>query len=283
VRAPSRVFVALAALAVLSAEVLAAEEMILVYPGKPGTQTQAKSVLEEFTVYVEGKAGWGKGALHATYYNEEAGALAAMTADNPPVWGILSLAIYLKWKKAGKPIELVAQSELDKKPTMQFHLLVPKDSKIQNLAALDGANVASSYLDDRQFASKIVFGGKVDASHVAIIDTKSISTALTASARFKPLKDGRRVDALVVDDEQLRGLEGKDDFKKMHVVWSSEQLPTPVVVRFGAPNPTQQAKLLSVLTDMPGNAQGRKILEEMTTTGFREPNKGAYQALERAY
>ncbi|MEZ0229647.1 MAG: PhnD/SsuA/transferrin family substrate-binding protein [Planctomycetota bacterium] len=280
----SRVFVGLAALVVLAAPVLAAEEMILVYPGKPGTQTQAKSVLEAFTDYVEAKAGWGKGALHATYYNEEAGALQALGADNPPAWGILSLAIYLKWKKAGKPIELVAQSELDKKPTMQFHLLVPKESKIQNLGGLDGANVASSFLDDRQFATNIVFGGKVNAQKsIAIIDTKSISTALTASARFKALKDGRRVDALVVDDEQLRGLEGKDDFKKMRLVWSSDPLPTPVVVRFGTPNVTQQSKLLGVLTDMPGNAQGRKILEEMTTTGFREPNKGAYLALEKAY
>ncbi len=285
VRAVSRLFLAVASLAVLAGPALALEEMIFVYPGKPtASKTASDSVLQPFTAYVEGKAGWGKGALHATYYNEEAAALQAMSSDNPPVWGVLSLGIYLKWKKAGRAIELVAQSELDKKPTMQFHLLVPIESKVKKLTDLDGANVASAYLEDRQFATNIVFGGKLNATkNIAVIDTKSMSTALTACARFKPLKDGRRVDALVVDDEQLKGLEGKDDFKKLRLVWSSDALPTPVVVRFGAPNVTQQSKLLGVLTDMPGNAGGRKILEDMTTTGFREPNKGAYLALEKAY
>lgn len=286
-RVASRLFAGLAALSVLAMPVLAlaADEMILVYPGKPtASQTAAESVLGPFTEYVEGKAGWGKGALHATYHNDEAAALKAFEADNPPAWGILSLAIYLKWKKAGKPIEIVAQSELDKKPSMQFHLLVPKDSKVTSLANLAGANVASSYLEDRQFATNIVFGGKVDATKgISVIDTKTMASALSASARYKTLKDGRRVDALLVDDEQLRGLEGKGDYAKMRLVWSSAALPTPVVVRFGAQNVTQQAKLLSVLTDMPGNAPGRKILEDMTTTGFREPNKGAYAALEKAY
>src|SRR5262249_34519178 len=92
-----------------------ADEMILVYPGKTSASKQAQErVLGPFAEYVEGKAGWGKNAFHATYFNDEALALQALQGDNPPAWGILSLSIYAKWKKAGKQITLVAQSELDK-------------------------------------------------------------------------------------------------------------------------------------------------------------------------
>jgi ABC-type phosphate/phosphonate transport system substrate-binding protein len=262
-----------------------ADDMILVYPGKPGTQAQAKNVLDSFTDYLETHTGWPKGNLHATYFNDEAPAAQALAAEHPPSWGILSLGVYLKWKKAGKAITLVAQSELEKKPTMQFHLLVPKDSKITDFKSISGANVASCYLEDREFATNIVFGGKLDtAKEIAVIDTKTMSSAFTACARFKPMKDGQRVDALLVDDEQLRGMEGKkEDFDKMRVVWSSDLFPTPPVVRFGAKDAAQQEKLLTVLKGMPGNAPGRKLLVDLTTTGFREPNASAYAALEKAY
>lgn len=281
----TRLFASVALLVSIAGMALAADEMILVYPGKPGTQAQAKNVLDAFTDYVESHAGWGKGGLHATYYNDEGPALQALQGEKPPAWGILSLSIYLKWKKAGKAMTLVAQSELEKKPSMQFHLIVPKDSRVTNLATLSGAHIASSYLDDRRFATNVLFGGKLDATKdIAVIDTKTIGSALSACARFKLLKDGSRVDGLLVDDEQLKGLQGKkDDFSKMRVAWTSDALPTPPVVRFGAASPSQQQKLLSVLEDMAGNAQGRKLLDDLTTTGFREPNASAYAALEKAY
>jgi len=272
-------------LVAIAAPVLATDEMILVYPGKPGTQEQAKNVLESFTDYVESHAGWGKGALHATYFNSEDGALEALNAEKKPEWGILSLAIYVKWKKEGKAITLVAQSELERKPTMQFHLLVPKDSKVKDLATLSGARVASSYLEDRAFATRVLFKGALDAaSGISVIDTKTIGTALSYCAKFRLPKDGKRIDALLVDDEQLHGLEGKkDDFAKMRLVWSSDALPTPPVVRFGAANAAKEQKLLSVLTAMNGNAPGKKILDDLTTTGFQNPNKSAYDAVEKLY
>jgi ABC-type phosphate/phosphonate transport system substrate-binding protein len=264
----------------------ATDEMIFVYPGKPpATQEAAGKVLKPFTDYVEQKAGWGAGALHATYYYEEP---AANQAASSAKWGIVSLSVYLKWKKAGTQMTIVAQSELDKKPTMQFHLLVPADSKITSLATIKGAHVASSYLEDRDFAKKIVFDGEVDCtdptSGIAVIDTKMMGTALSYCSKFRLTKDGTRIDALLVDDEQLGGLEGKKaDFAKMKVIWHSKALPTPPVVRFGAANQAQDQKMLTVLKEMPNNGAGRKILEDMTTTGFREPNMAAYAAAEKAY
>lgn len=264
----------------------AADEMILVYPGKPGTRSQAKGVLESFTTYVESRAGWPKGTLHADYFNDEAQAEKALEGDNKPAYAILSLPIYLKWKKQGVAMKLLAQSELDKKPTMQFHLLVPNDSKIHALADAKGANIASSYLEDRAFATKILFAGELDATKdVAIIDTKSMtSVALPACANVKSLKDGRRIDALLVDDDQLAGMQGKKaEMAKMRVAWSSANLPTPPVVTFAGANAGNAQALLDVLIGMSGNAPGREILNDLTTTGFRAPNLGAYAAVEKAY
>ncbi|HZU98530.1 MAG TPA: PhnD/SsuA/transferrin family substrate-binding protein [Planctomycetota bacterium] len=272
-------------LLLLAAPAIAGDEMILVYPGKPGTQEQAKPVLKSFTDYVETRAGWQSGALHATYYNNEPDALAVVNGDKPPQYAILSLSVYLKWKKAGKQMTILAQSELDKKPTMQFHLLVPKDSKIKDLESLKGASVASSFMEDRDFASKIIFGGAIDATKdISIIDTKSMTTmALPACANFKPLKKGGRVDALLVDDDLLEGMRGKEIFNKMRIAWSSQALPTPPVVTFQGANGPKAAALLGALRAMAANSPGREILKDLTATGFLAPNLPAYAAVEKAY
>jgi len=258
--------------------------MILVYPGKPGSHEAAKPTLQRFSEYLESHANWEKGSLHIDYFNDETQALKVVNGENKPAYAILSLSIYLKWKKQGLPITILAQSELDKKPTMQFHLLVPSGSKIEDLASLKAASVASCYLEDREFASAILFGGKLDAAKdVAIIDTKSISLAISACANFKQLKNGKNVDAVLVDDDQMEGFKDTRDMKKLHVAWSSMELPTPPVVTFGVANAAREKELLLVLTGMAGNDLGRDILKDLTTTGFRSPNMGAYNSLERAY
>jgi ABC-type phosphate/phosphonate transport system substrate-binding protein len=281
-----RVFVgSLVALLALMGRAAAGDEIMLVYPGKPGTAAEAKNVLDAFSQYVEQHTGWPRGYIKASYWNDEKPALANLQLQGKPAFGILSLAVYLKWKKQGVHMTVLAQSELDHKATMQFHLLVPEESKIESLEGAKGANVASSYLEDREFATNIVFAGKLDATKdIAVIDTLSIaSAALPSCARFKPLDDGRRVDALLVDDDQLEGMKGMRLYAKMRVAWSSAPLPTPPVVTFDETHAADAQALLRVLTSMNGNTPGRKVLEDMTATGFRSPTAGAYAALAASY
>src|SRR5262249_49081241 len=118
------------------------EEMIFVYPGKPGTQAEAKNVLGSFTGYIETRTGWAPGSLHATYFNDEPSGAKALQGDARPAYGVLSLGVYVKWKKEGRKLALLAQSERAKQVTERFHLLVPKDSKIESLKTARGANLA---------------------------------------------------------------------------------------------------------------------------------------------
>ena len=66
-----------AALFVLSSTALA-DEMILVYPGKQGTQQQAQPLLDSWVDYIESRAGWAKGANAAVSKTATA---AAVTTD----------------------------------------------------------------------------------------------------------------------------------------------------------------------------------------------------------
>ncbi len=276
-------FLALALLGLASVG-FAGDEMILVYPGKPGSHEAAKPTLQRFSEYLEQRAGWQKGSLHLDYFNDEAEAMKVVNGDNKPAYAIVSLALYLKWKKEGIAITVLAQSELDKKPTMQFHLLVPAGSRIEKFEDLKGGTVASCYLEDRKFASRVIFDGKLDMEHeVAVVDTKSISLALGACANFKQLKNGKRIDAVLLDDDQMEGFKEAKDFKKLHVAWSSKELPTPPVVTFSNTNAGKAQALLQILTSMSGSDQGREILKDLTSTGFRSPNMGAYAEVEKAY
>jgi len=257
------------------------------YPGKPGSTKAAKGVMEGFAAHLETEAKLEKGALSAIYMNEEKPALEHLQ-ESKPSYGILSLAIYLKWKAAGTKITPIAISEKGESHelTERFHALVPATSTRKGLADLKGSVVTSCFLDDPRFATKIVFAGALDASSdVAIVATRMFLPALRLCADEKPLPDGRKLAAVIVDDAQLKGLEGLPFKNKLKVLWSSKPLPTPPFVAFGDAQGTDLSKkLTTILSGMSSQAAGKAVLETLQeTSGFRPVPEGAYAGVESAY
>src|SRR5262249_32931818 len=117
--------------------------------------------------------------------------------------------------------------------TEKLHALVPQGSPAKTLQDLKGSVVASSYLEDARFATRVVFAGALDASaDVALVTTRSPVEAMKRCAQEKPLADGRKLGAIVVDDAQLEGMREFPEMKQLRVLWSSRPLPTPPFVAF---------------------------------------------------
>jgi ABC-type phosphate/phosphonate transport system substrate-binding protein len=260
-------------------------EIVVIYPGGPGDQTSAKSTMDSFAEYLAHECGFGDGSLAAIYFNDEKAA-TKHGEEKKPSFGILTLEVYLRWRGAGKKMTLVAQSERRGQLTEQYHLLVPEGSSVAGLQDLKGKTVASSYLEDRRFASKVVFENALDASSdVAIVTTRSTPrSTLRAVATAKKLADGRVLDGMVVDDFQFEGMKDLPEMKKLKRVWSSRPMPTPAVVAFDdAATGAEIKKLEATLTAMSLSVAGKNILERIQATGFKPASADSYAPFEKAY
>lgn len=259
-------------------------EMIVCYPGKPGTAKAAANVMATFTEHLATKAGFEPGSLQATYFNEEAPALE-FVKEKRPAFGILSVALYLKWRAAGERLSILAQSERGGRSTDCYHVYVAPGSARHVLADLKGGVLVSTHLQDARFATKVVFAGALDAStDVAVVSTKDMVGALKTCARKKPMSDGRALDGFVFDDAETEGWAKKPEFMVLQKLWSSRPLPTPPVVSF-TDNATKEdaSKLVVALLGMAKDAEGQKILAELQATGFNPITPEAYAQVEKAY
>ena len=257
-------------------------ELLVCYPGMPGDTEAAKGTMSALAEHLQQTCGWAPGSLTAIYFNAEKPAAEHVRAT-PPRFGILGLSVYLKWKKAGSKLTVLATSERKGATVDRFHLLVPRDSAAKTLADLKGKTIASSYLEDRAFAN-VVFGGALDASSgVAIVDTRLVLSAARACGQAKPIATGQTLDGLVVDDYQLEGLQASDRvWKNLKSVWTSRDLPAAVVVAFEG-DAAETKKLTEVLLSLAQDAAGRRVLEAIQATGFKPANQEAYSAAEKAY
>ena len=73
------------------------------------------------------------------------------------------------------------------------------------------------------------------------------------------------------------------DIISSDMYWYERSVRSRPVVTFQTANAGRAQALFSALSAMAGNAPGREILKDLTSTGFREPNLSAYAAVEKAY
>jgi ABC-type phosphate/phosphonate transport system substrate-binding protein len=261
-----------------------AQDFVFCYPGKPGNQQAAKNVMDTFAEYVARKAGFDVKVFTASYFNEEKPAVEFVTSKKPS-FGILSVGLYLKWRKEGRKLEVLAQSERRGQTSEQYHVFVPAGSARKTLADLKGGVVVSDHLQDDAFATRIVFAGALDASKdVAVVSTRDPLRALKLCAKKKPMADGRAIDAVVLDDDQVLGMKDLPELKQLEKIWSSRPLPTPPVVSF-SDNASKEdgKKLAAALLGMTKDDEGKRILETLLATGFNPAAPEAYATVEKEY
>lgn len=262
----------------------ASRELLVCYPGKPGNTKAAEGPLLALTNYLAAKAGFEAGSLHATYFNDETPALD-FVKEKKPSCGILSLALYLKWRAAGTKLSIVAQSERGGRSQDHYHVYVAPGSSRRALVDLKGGVLASTHLQDERFATKIVFASALDASKdVAVVSTKSLIAAFKVCASKAPMGDGRVLDGFVLDDDEAEGFAAKPEFTKLEKVWTSRPLPTPPVVAFSDnADAADTKKIAAAFLGMAKDAEGQKILETLQATGFNPVDAEAYGQVEKAY
>lgn len=253
-----------------------AQGLLVCYPGQAGDTKAAQPVMDALAKALTQRSSV---AVTAIYYNAAEPAKKWME-ENKPNFGILSLSCYLRWKKAGVQMTPIASGTRAGRTTLKYHVVVNKLDKAAGLADLKGRTVESNHVDDEKFATAVVFDGAAEAKDLKLRFTKSAFSALKACAGLA----NRAVDAVLLDDDQLAALDELKEVKEaVKVVFSSKDLPLAPVVAFGGAAEEDREKVKKAFLALGQDEEGKKLLTELQSSGFRDPELEAYAAAEKAY
>jgi ABC-type phosphate/phosphonate transport system substrate-binding protein len=259
---------------------------LICYPNAPGSPRAATRIMEGFGDYLTRH----QAPCEPIYFNDEQAAVDWATEHRPP-FGIVSLSVFLRWR-VEHGLEVVALSERNGATTERFHLLVVSESPLHSLEDLAEQRLGrqavmwSSHLEDPRFAEAVVFAGELPVVLEGEGPVRSVVTEqpLRALRRMKQGSDfqGQPVDAVLVDDTVWRALQELSSFQGvLRPIYSSPQLPTPPVVRFaGAP---EAEHLVTALTGMKDDEQGRQLLETLQVTGWEGATSDDLRSVIEAY
>ena len=251
-------------------------DLMVFYPGAPGSPEEAKSIMDDFGAHLAKAAGWPAGALKVVYENDLDTGLAAIAKDKPG-FAIVGLPVYLAQATKLK-MKLLAQTLPHGRKTDGYYILGRADGPA-NLQAAKGLKLASNQLYDKKFISRVVLGGHDVETFFKLKEVHSGSRAIKAVAG-----EQQKADLVLLDEKQYESRNELEEAKTLKLVHRSPELPTPPVVFFeGVAADADMAALKKALLGMGGAPAAKEILNTMTLDGFAAPNTTAYDAVQKLH
>lgn len=261
----------------LSAAVAGPRDLLVFYPGAPGSPEDAASVMAELGACLAKAAGWPTGSLKVTFENDLEAGLAAINKDKPG-FALVGLPVYLA--QAGKlKLKLVAQSHPAGRKTDGYYILGRKTDGPADLKTGKGLKLTSNLLYDKTFISRVILGGMNVEETFKLKEVSSGLRAIKAVAG-----EEKKADLVLLDQHQHDSLGTLDESKLLKQVHRSPDLPTaPLVALEGVATDADIAALKKALLGMGADKSTEALRETMTLTGFVEPDTAAYDAARKLY
>jgi len=230
-------------------------DFAVIQPGQPGTEAEARPVMDALARYIQQKMGYGE-SIKGVYFNQLEPALAFLKAS-PPTWGIIGLGVYVEHGK-GLHMTPVAATRPGGFEKDVWYLMTRKDGppKWQSLKG----EIQGNMLFEKRAAACLLFELPVD------------QLPFTLEGTFRPLRSSRsaakgKIAGVVLDRIQYGTVKTLSVGEKIKVEKTSRDLPTSPVVWFGHVNDTAR-KLAGVLQGMKEDADAAKLLTLLRTDGF---------------
>jgi len=230
-------------------------DFVIIQPGQPGTEAEARPVMDALAGYLQQKMGVGV-KIQGRYFNRLDPAMAFLESSSP-AWGIVGLGVYARhWRRFQmSPMAATRPGGFEK-----------------DVWRLMAANDAPS--DWRLLAGRVrgnmLF--ETDAAACLLFEMPSVQLPFILAGTFRPLRSARsavkgKIAGVVLDRIQYKALPALSVGRKIKVVHTSRELPTSPVVWFGTVNEATK-KLAGVLQGMKGDANAEKLLALLQTDGF---------------
>ena len=249
-----------------------AEEVLVLYPGSPGTRKQAEPVMTALARYLGEKAGVEIG--EAVYETDREKGLERLRAEKGPAIAIVSPEIYVTLAAEGADIELLAQAVRDGKTSLAYHLVAREGTTLEDLA---GKAVHSSHAANPIFASRVLLGGRLDvtAKGMAVYTRRPLGA-------LRDLVRGD-VDAVLLDESQYEAMKSVASLKPAPVsIFASDPVPTAPVLAFRTRiDEARRERVRRVFLEMIDVPDGQDLLKALQVTRFDKPDLDGYAALRK--
>ena len=239
-------------------------DFVVIQPGQPGTEAEARPVMDALAGYLKQKMGTGI-KIQGRYFNRLDPAMAFLKSSSP-AWGIVGLGVYARhW--TGFQMYPMAATRPGGFEKDIWRLMVPKDVS-SDWRALSG-KVRGNMLFETHAAACLLFGMPPG------------QLPFTLEGTFRPLRSARsvvkgKITGVVLDRVQYETLPTLSVGRKVKVVHTSRELPTSPVIWFGTANEVTE-KLARVLQGMKGDPNAENLLTLLQTDGFGSPDADLLQ------
>ena len=251
-------------------------DVMVFYPGAPGSPDEAKDVRKSFGAYLAKAAGLPEGALKVVYENDLGIGLAAIAKDKPGI-AIVGLPVYLG-HGAKLKMKLLAQS-LPAGRKVDGYYIVGRADGPANLQAAKGLKLFSNQLYDKTFVSRVVLGGQDVETFFKLKEVHSGLRAIKAVAG-----EEKKADLALLDQHQFDAKGELEEARGLKLVHRSPELPTAPAVFFeGVAADADVAAIKKALLGMGADATVKELLQTMTMKGFIAPDTTAYDAVQKLY
>lgn len=249
--------------------------LVICHVGGPGNTEQAKPVLDKFLRHVEQAGGIARGSMNGEYHSTKESCLKYIDT-NKPLFGVFDLATYLQLRRSYKLKPLACMGSMD---SQRYHLLVRQGS-FKDLNALKGKKLISNLVQDPRFVSRIILGGRVDA-------TKHFELAHTS----RPLKGIRKVarskaEATLVDGLAYAHLAELKLPVKLVSIHDSPALPGLTLTVLGAQEDAKTTQVIKkMIKALPKlcSGPGKSMCQTFQVTSFSKVKPKSYATLEKKY
>jgi hypothetical protein len=272
----TRTLVILLLLALFSPPALAGEApaspltVVICYPGGPVRASDAKPAMDSMLAVIEEIGQWDKGSITCEFTGK-VDECRKLMAGRDPHFAILSVGLYLEHMKKHQ-LAPVAQPNVEGRTTDTYRILVRKGS-FGSLADLKGKTLGGTHLGEPRFLKKIVFKSKIDpAKHFKLKPTRRALRAL------RNLSKGRKLDAVILNQQQFKSLGSLPFAKKLEVVFTSE--PIPLVGLLANTKKTtkhERGRITQALSSMCTHDKGKELCQMFGVESFGPANAKAYQ------
>jgi len=261
-------------LAVPTAEA-GSRDFLICIPGSPGTSAGAAAFMTPFFRRIESLAGWPASSTTGSYQPRYAGCMASIRSSRPG-FAVMALGVYLQHRR-DMHLKVIGQVDMFAGPGRRLHLVVRKGT-FRTLAELKGKKLTSNHLVEKRFLNKIMFGGKIDvAQHFVLRQVSRTTKGMRDVARG-------RVDATIVNDDELRTMHHRSWGRKLTVIHKSPALPGAPLVAFGRnAKRADISALRRVIARMCSGAQGRKLCKSSGIRSMRLATQSTYARMIRMY
>ena len=230
-------------------------DFAVIQPGQPGTEAEARPVMDAFAHYIQQKMGSDK-TIKGHYFNQLAPALAFLKSS-PPAWGIVQLGVYVQHAKDFQMRPMAATRPGGfRKDIWRLMGHMDAGSDWQSLTG----KIRGNMLFEKKAAACLLF------------ELLPARLPFTLEGTFRPLRSLRslikgKITGVVLDRVQYETVKTMPMGKKIKVMHISRELPTSPVVWFGGANNSTK-KLAGVLQGMKEDANAAKLLTLLQTDGF---------------